>query len=60
MIARKPGKYIEHYSIPPAGTHNTVPPFTSSIVRGPECTVDAVRMVGDFTETSAYIYPLNP
>lgn len=55
MIARKPGKHIEHYSIPPTGTHNTVPPFTSSIVRGPECTVDAVRIVGDSTSPCIYV-----
>ena len=55
MIERKPGKYIEHYSIPSAGTYNTVPPFATSIVKGPECAIEAVRIVGNSSSPCIYI-----
>jgi predicted deacylase len=55
MTERKPGKYVENYFIPSSGTFNTVPPFSSSIVKGPECTVCSVRVVGNSSLPCIYI-----
>ena len=55
MTERKPGKYIENYVIPPSGTFNTVPPFSSSILMGSECTVSAVRIVGSSSLPCIYV-----
>lgn len=55
MTQRKSGKYIEQFSIPSAGTYNTVPPFATGIVKGPECTIDAVRIVGSSSSPCIYI-----
>jgi|GEM_PF-3158193 uncharacterized protein len=55
MTERKTGKYVEKYTIPPSGTFNTVPPFSSSIVKGPKCTVSSVRVVGNSSSPCIYI-----
>ena len=55
MNERKPGKYEENYIIPPSGTFNTLPPFSSSILMGPECTVNAVRIVGSSSSPCIYV-----
>lgn len=55
METDKPGKYIQNYSIPEARTFNTLPPFSSSITKGPECTIYAVRIVGKASHPCIYV-----
>jgi predicted deacylase len=54
-MAKKPGKYIESFIIPPSKTHNTLPPFNSGIITGPECKLEAVRIVGNSSSPCIYI-----
>ena len=55
MNSMKPGKYTVNYKIESSGTYNTVPPFASSIIKGPECNLSAVRIVGGATSPCIYV-----
>jgi len=44
--ANKPGIHYEFYSIPPAGTHNTLFPFTLKMGKGFETTIHVIKVVG--------------
>ena len=55
MDFTKPGKYFLEYKIESSGTHNTIPPFTSSIIKGPECVLHAVKIVGNSTTPCIYV-----
>lgn len=49
------GTYYEKYVIPPSGTHNTVPPFTTKIEKGEEVAIHAIRINGEGEGPTVYV-----
>jgi len=53
-LKTRPGVSIETYTIPPIGTHNTIPPFTSKLNKGIEVTIHAIIING--TQPGPHVY----
>ncbi|MDP6458055.1 MAG: succinylglutamate desuccinylase/aspartoacylase family protein [Candidatus Bathyarchaeota archaeon] len=51
----KPGKYYEKHNIPPVGTHNTIPPFSTKMKSGVEVDIDVIRIIGQQAGPTLYV-----
>ncbi|MFW9825817.1 MAG: succinylglutamate desuccinylase/aspartoacylase family protein [Candidatus Thorarchaeota archaeon] len=49
------GIHYEKFIIPPSGTHNTVAPFTSKMIKGEEVAIHAIRINGKNVGPTVYI-----
>jgi len=45
----------QEFSIPPSGTHNSVPPFTTKIARGENAIISVIRIKGNEDGPTVYI-----
>jgi predicted deacylase len=45
----------ESYTIPPMGTHNTIPPFPTKLVRGEEAEINVIKVIGKEPGPELYV-----
>jgi hypothetical protein len=50
-----PGRSVQTFTIPPLGTHNTVPPFTTVVRRGVQAQLHAITVTGEVQGPTLYV-----
>jgi predicted deacylase len=51
----EPGIYYHSYELPPVGTHNTLPPFSSQMMKGIKLEIHVIKIIGNINGPKIYV-----